>query len=107
MTRQAGGQPSLPWQTRRDAAERIKTDAKRLRARVLNYLIGCGAEGATDEEIQVALDLAGNTQRPRRRELVQAGLVRDSGRLRPTPSGRMATVWAAVRGSDLTRVSRG
>jgi hypothetical protein len=33
---------------------------------------------------------------PRRGELVDAGQVRDSGRQRPTSSGRMATVWVAT-----------
>jgi hypothetical protein len=49
--------------------------------------------GGTDEELQDALGMNPNTQRPRRIELVERGLVRDSGRTRKTKSGRRATVW--------------
>lgn len=49
--------------------------------------------GATDEEMQFELDMAQNTQRPRRRELQQWGLVIDSGTTRATKSGRQAVVW--------------
>lgn len=52
--------------------------------------------GATDEEIQIALDMPASTQRPRRVELMQAGLVRDSGEVRNTKSGRKAVVWKAT-----------
>lgn len=52
--------------------------------------------GATDEEIQRTLDMNPSTQRPRRVELVDAGLIEDSGRTAPTRSGRPAVVWVAV-----------
>lgn len=51
----------------------------------------------TDAEIQDALGLDGSTQRPRRRELEQAGLVFDSGERRATHTGRAAVVWRARR----------
>lgn len=62
------------------------------RQRVLAYLKD-HREGATDEALGDALGLAGNTLRPRRRELEQAELVKDSGRYALTKSGRKATVW--------------
>jgi hypothetical protein len=64
-----------------------------LRAAVLRYLVA--HDGATDEEMQLALGMNGNTQRPRRCELLEAGLVIDSGLRRPTRNGRKATVWIA------------
>lgn len=71
------------------------TESRRatLRALVLRHLVAAGAAGAIDEEMQDALHMEGNTQRPRRRELEQAGLVIDSGRRRPTTKGKRATVW--------------
>jgi hypothetical protein len=52
------------------------------RRRVLDYITQCDDHGATDLEMQHALSLAGNSQRPRRIELVGAGLIVDSGRRR-------------------------
>jgi hypothetical protein len=93
--------------TRRAAGVAIRPDARRLRARVLEYLVGRGPTGGTDEEIQSALGLSGDTERPRRRELQQAGLVVDSGQVRPTSSGRLAVAWiataAAIRTAEPTQ----
>lgn len=50
-------------------------------------------EGSTDERLCRHIGIAGDTLRPRRRELVGAGLVEDSGETRATNSGRKATVW--------------
>lgn len=90
--------PPPPYQrhstTSKVAASAILPNAKTLRAAVLNYLRAYG--GATDDEIQAALNMSGNTERPRRRELEQHGLVRDSGRRRLTHSGRQAVVWEAA-----------
>lgn len=51
----------------------------------------------TDEEIGTRLGLVGNTVRPRRGELVAAGLVTDSGLRKLTRSGRKAVTWIATR----------
>jgi hypothetical protein len=53
--------------------------------------------GLTDEELQDVCMMEPNTERPRRRELVQAGLVMDSGRRRPLKSGKAGTVWQVKR----------
>ena len=82
--------------TSKAAAAGIEPKAGTLRALVLNWLRARGSYGATDEEIAYQYDLNPSTARPRRVELVQAGLVRDSGQTRPTRSGRQATVWVAV-----------
>jgi len=84
--------------TSKDAAERIKPSVHSLRAQVLIYLERRGPDGATDIEMQQALAMDGNTQRPRRIELVADGSVVDSGRTRRTDSGRQATVWVAADG---------
>lgn len=81
--------------TSRAAAESIKPSTGTLRLRVLAYIRSAGAHGATDEELIDALGMAPSTARPRRIECVSAGWVHDSGRTRPTRSGRQATVWVA------------
>lgn len=65
------------------------------RALVLGFLKAAGTWGATDDKIQRELDMPGNTERPRRRELEKAELIVDSGRRRPTASGKAAIVWVA------------
>ena len=89
--------------TSREAAERIEPVAGTMRAKVLDVIRGRGAEGATDDEIQRVLDLSQNSARPRRRELELGGLVRDSGRTRPTRSGRQAAVWVEGDGRAVSR----
>lgn len=79
--------------TSRVAAGRIAGHAATLRAAVLAMLRERGDHGATDQEIQDALNLPSNTQIPRRWELVNAGAVVASGRKRPTRSNCPATVW--------------
>lgn len=78
--------------TSKEAAEKCTTGSS-VRAKILRLLKAVGDYGATDEEIQVALDIPGDTQRPRRYELVKRGYVRDSGVKRKTSSGRRAVVW--------------
>jgi len=90
-----------PYQQHSDtslaAAEAIQSSAATLRANVLGHIKRMGTMGATDEEIQHALNMQGNTERPRRRELEQAGLISDSGRRRQTLSARYAVVWVLWR----------
>lgn len=82
--------------TSRAAAEDIKPKAETLRARVYWFIQSRGTVGATDDEVQRHLPMDPSTQRPRRVELVNAGLVVDSGRRRPTASGKQAAVWVAA-----------
>jgi hypothetical protein len=84
--------PHSGSETSRAAAESIKISADTLRAKVLDYLKS-QPDGATDEQMQLALGMAGNTQRPRRKELLDMGLIRDTGKTRATKSGRQATIW--------------
>lgn len=68
--------------TSRAAARGITPRTGTQRRRVLDHIARCGTEGATDAELQEALGLNGNSERPRRIELVEAGLIVDSGRRR-------------------------
>ena len=77
------------------AAGEIRPVSGRLRQLVLDWLTGQSSDGGTDEEGIAALGLSPSTYRPRRVELVEAGLVIDSGRTRRTYAGRKAVVWVA------------
>lgn len=82
--------------TSRAAQASAEPKAGTKRALVLAFIRGRGAEGATDEEVQMGLPISANTERPRRVELVDAGLVVDSKRRRATVGGDLAVVWVAV-----------
>ncbi len=81
-------------ETSREAASKIEGDAPTCRGIVLRVLRAHRA--LTDEEIQTISSLPPSTQRPRRIELVRLGLVRDSGKIALTRSGRKAVLWEAV-----------
>jgi hypothetical protein len=81
--------------TSREAAESLSNTGT-LRALVLAAIRLRNGRGATDQELQEALNLPVNVQTPRRWELVNMGLVRDSGQRRKTRSGRNATVWVTT-----------
>lgn len=83
-------------ETSESAALLAQESAPTKRARVYRYLVEQGWGGATDEEIQLALRMDANTERPRRCELLEKRLIMDSRRTRMTRSGRAATVWVAI-----------
>ena len=80
-------------QTSVDAALKVKPKTGKKRARVHAYLLG---RPATDEEIEIALNMSGNTVRPTRGTLVKDGHVIDSGMRRLTRAGNEAIVWRCV-----------
>ncbi len=82
-------------QTSLEAAIAAEPRAGTQRYRVLD-LLRRSVTGLTDDEMQGYLDMNPSTQRPRRIELVSAGLAKDSGETRMTPSGRRAVVWVAA-----------
>ena len=91
-----GFPPHQPRDTSVAAAAEIKESASTLRREVYACIKSRGSIGATDDEIQEALGMAGNTQRPRRRELESAGVIAAlPGIKRETRSGRKAQVWVA------------
>lgn len=71
-----------------------------LRERIYDFINRSGNAGVTDEEIAMAFDLPGDSERPRRNELVQQNLVGNSGIRRHVNSGRTATVWKSKRVLD-------
>lgn len=102
-------QPCLPFteplacapfsRTSRAAADSLPEAVSGRQERlVLECLKRRGAWGATDAEIQAATGIPVTSEVARRNRLVIAGLARDSGRTRPTPSGRAAVVWVATEG---------
>jgi len=75
------------------AATSVKLTIGALHRRVEGFISRRKWRGATDEEITEALGLNPSTERPRRRELVLLGRVKDSGRRRRVHSKRKAVVW--------------
>ncbi|NBX73988.1 MAG: hypothetical protein EBQ89_06780 [Alphaproteobacteria bacterium] len=63
-----------------------------MQRRVYDFIRDQGENGATDEECQRGLEMNPSSQRPRRGELADAGLIVASG-IRLTSSRRKATVW--------------
>lgn len=88
-------QASLPHsgsRTSRAAADSMRSRAPSIQERVYRYIALQGETGATEEEIEEALHLNGNTCRPRVWQLIRDERVEDSGALRKTRSGRHARV---------------
>jgi len=79
--------------TSQAAAAAIAPKARDIRQRVLMFIRSRREYGSTDQELCEALDLASDSGRPRRCELVAAGLVTDCGMTRLTKSGHRAIVW--------------
>lgn len=86
-------QPHSNNTTSLDAAKQIEPNSGTLEEKVLLAIRKAGATGMTDQEIQKALGMNPNTQRPRRGTLHAKNLIADSGRTRHTASGRSAIVW--------------
>jgi hypothetical protein len=80
-------------QTSYAAAEAIKPDAATLRERVYRRILTRGP--ITDRGIQAALAMAGDTERPRRRELQLAGRIVHGGRT--VENRREAETWVVAQ----------
>jgi hypothetical protein len=78
--------------TSKAAAVEAQASAATQRGRVFRLLRESNG-GLTDEEIQIQLRMNPSTERPRRIELVNSGMVQDSGATRATRSGRSAVIW--------------
>jgi hypothetical protein len=76
-------------------AAKIKTEPRMgsNRARVNQYIIDQMEVGATDQEIQAALRMSGDTLRPTRLSLLKDGLIYESGKLRKNANGNECIVW--------------
>lgn len=94
-----GAPPHVEEDTSKAASMEIRLTAPKWRVRVLEYLTRASVYGgATCENVEEALGLRHQSAGPRIRELVQVGLVRDSGLRRLTRSGRSAIVWITANG---------
>ena len=82
--------------TSRWAANRVMPKTGSIRASVDEYIVRRGLDGATDNEMQKALHMSGDTQRPSRVKLLRDGLIIDSGTTRINSNGNPATVWRAI-----------
>ena len=81
-------------ETSRQAAVAIRPALSTQRGRVLD-IIAATSEGLTDEEGCARTGMNPSTWRPRRIELLEAGLVVRTG-VRPGKSGRLMSVWGAT-----------
>ena len=79
--------------TSRAAAKRAEAKAPSYRAHILGFMVAKGTQGATNDEIAEALDIAIQAVCPRMHELRADGLVIESAQTRITRSGRQARVW--------------
>jgi len=66
------------------------------RRKIYDYVQARGFDGATDQEIESALRLSGNTERPTRITLVRDGYLIDTGRTRRNELGHECIVWACA-----------
>lgn len=93
---------SLPYQPHseesKEAAKLAEPKAGTQRAEILKLLrLHAGRWGYTDDDIQRYLGLNANTERPRRIELVRAGLVeKNPDQTGTSAKGRKAALWRAV-----------
>lgn len=78
------------------AARQAEPFKAKIQKQVLDYLRGQGELGATNQEIEIALNRPGNTIRPANIALRKLGLIEDSGTWRLTQAKRKAIVWKAV-----------
>jgi hypothetical protein len=81
------------------AAASVYPDLRRLQLEVLAFAKH-RPDGFTDEQMNEFFDTHRSTFRARRSELVDKGLIVDSGQRRPMTNGRKATVWLCVDFTD-------
>jgi len=102
---------SVPYvkgsETSKAAAESIKHRSQSDKMKVFQFLIHCGENGATDDEIESALNMKHQTASARRRQLELIGAVEKTTEKRKTRSGRSAFVYRANPTADPnTKVGR-
>lgn len=86
--------PSVPVDTSEAAAESVAECAETMRQRVLDAILAM--DGATCDEVEERLNMKHQTCSARVCELRRMGMIRDSGKVRKTRSGRNAVVWEVV-----------
>lgn len=96
----------MPSRSTSLAARSSPRPAAKHRLQVFTFVLKQGDVGATLNEIEAALDLSGNTVRPRRLELERKNLIIASGKHRATPSGRLAIVWEVPPGIRIKALAK-
>lgn len=99
---------ALPFQahssTSKQAARLASSFASSDRWRVFLAIAAAGFTGLADHEAQAKLGMDGNTQRPRRVELLNKGLIADTGFRIKVAAHRQAVSWKLTpKGEDLHR----
>src|SRR5262249_2268497 len=87
--------------TSREAAKAVMPYITEIQGMVLAEVRRHGAHGITDYELETFLGSHASTLRSRRAELVEKGLVEDSGQRRKV-NGSSRTVWIATGGNGGT-----
>lgn len=82
--------------TSKAAAEHGRARAPSARQRVLSYINDQGADGATMDQVECALDMRHQTVSPRVGELRQDGLIAKTKRTRATTAGEQASVYVGA-----------
>lgn len=77
--------------SRAAAASLSQSKIERDRATILAFIAARGP--VTDEEQQAGTGIGGNTQRPRRLELADAGLIKKAAEKKRTLAGNRAVAW--------------
>lgn len=81
--------------TSKAAAESIRAYRGRHLTKIFTFIEGRGFGGATRDEIERELHIGGNTVRPRVKELIELGTVKELEAQRKTKSGRNAFILVA------------
>ena len=79
-----------------EAAESIAPSVPKIASIVFEYAAMRGNQGFTDEEMNEYFETHKSSYRARRAELVDRGLIEDSGVRVKGPNGRNMTVWRIV-----------
>ena len=83
-----------PQRTSLAAAEKVFPKTGSLKRKVYEHFLSCGEFGATDQEIENALNISGNTVRPTRQSLQKDGYILDTGFTRSNANGNQCIVWS-------------
>ena len=95
----------IPYQlgsaTSKMAAEAMKPKAPSAVRRIYRFLLARGKQGATDDEIRLALGMLPSTAGARRRDLELMGACIKTTHRRMTSNGHPAAVYEVIPGVDL------
>lgn len=95
-------------ETEKAAAVSVLPNSGTQRMNVLERLVLAGPRGLTDFELSEQLGILRTSAGKRRKELMEGGLVADSGDRRLTDTGSTAIVWVITdKGLELAERNRG